>query len=219
MTKKLGIHSEGNPVIFPTFGTAKFNLRHVKIDGIDLSNVDIECVMTRGEKYTKGSRKPEVVYSDLKADVERRDLTVNSLLRSLTTGEIVDLTGKGLQDIQDGIVRTPLDPDITFSDDPLRMLRAIRFATKYNWRMPLSMVKALKKNADQLQNISHERIRDELNKMLMTDYPDKALRIMSLTGLMKYVIPELDMCRGVTQNKYHKDDVYNHILEVVKNTS
>lgn len=218
LTQKLNIHSTGNPVIFPTFGTAKLNLRNTSYKGVDLSGIDIECVMTRGEKYTAGSRKPEVVYSDLKADVERRDLTVNSLLKNLTTGEVVDLTGKGLQDIKDGIVRTPLDPDITFKDDPLRMLRAIRFATKYNWKMPLSMVKALKRNAGMLQNISKERIHDELNKMLVTAYPDKALRIMSLTGLMQYVIPELDACRGVGQNQHHKDDVYDHILEVVKNT-
>lgn len=219
LTRKVGAYKQGaNPVVYPRFGTAKFNLRGVNYNGIDLSGVDIESVMTRGEKYNPGSRKPEVAYADLKADALRRDLTVNSLYKDLVTGEIKDLTGMGIKDIQDGVVRTPLDPDITFQDDPLRMLRAIRFAVKYNWKMPMSLVKALKRNADSLKNISSERIQDELNKILMTDNPDKGLRLLSYTGLNKHVIPELDTCRGVTQNAYHKDDVFDHILEVIKNT-
>jgi poly(A) polymerase len=219
VTKRIGRYKEGtNPLVFPRFGTAKFNLRGITDGEIDLSNVDIEVVMTRGEKYEKGSRKPEVIYADLEDDAFRRDLTVNSLFKDIVTGEIKDLTGRGIEDIKAGIVRTPTDPDQTFKDDPLRMLRAIRFAVKYNWKMPLSMVKALKKNADMLQNISQERIRDELNKMLVTDNPDKALRLLTASGLNKHVIPELDACVGVTQNEYHKDDVYDHILEVVKNT-
>jgi poly(A) polymerase len=219
VTKKLNRYKEGaNPIIFPRFGTAKFNLRDIKDGEVDLSNVDIEVVMTRGEKYEKGSRKPDVVYSDLEDDAYRRDLTVNTLFKDIVTGEIKDLTGKGIEDIKAGIVRTPTDPDQTFKDDPLRMLRAIRFAVKYNWKMPMSMVKALKKNADTLKTISQERIRDELNKMLVTDSPDKALRLLTATGLNKHVIPELDACVGVTQNEHHKDDVYDHILEVVKNT-
>jgi poly(A) polymerase len=219
ITKRVGAFKQGaNPVTYPRFGTAKFNLRGVNHNGIDLSGVDIESVMTRGEKYDPGSRKPEVSYADLKADALRRDLTVNSLYKDLVTGEIQDLTGRGIKDIQDGVVRTPLDPDITFQDDPLRMLRAVRFAVKYNWKMPLSLVKAMKRNADTLKNISSERIQDELNKILMTDNPDKGLKLLSYTGLNKHVIPELDLCRGVTQNAYHKDDVFDHILEVVKNT-
>lgn len=219
ITKKLNRYKEGsNPVVFPKFGTAKFNLRGIEDGGVDLSGVDIEVVMTRGEKYEKGSRKPEVVYADLEDDAYRRDLTVNSLFKDIVTGEIKDLTGKGIDDIKRGIVRTPTDPDQTFQEDPLRMLRAVRFAVKYGWKMPKSMVKALKKNADALKTISQERIRDELNKMLMTDRPDVALRILTATGLSRHVLPELDACRGVTQNEHHKDDVYDHILEVVKNT-
>lgn len=219
VTRRINKYKQGtNPLVFPKFGTAKFNLRGVTDGDVDLSNVDIEVVMTRGEKYEKGSRKPEVVYADLEDDAFRRDLTVNSLFKDIVTGEIKDLTGKGIEDIKAGVVRTPTDPDQTFKDDPLRMLRAIRFAVKYNWKMPLSMVKALKKNADMIQNISQERIRDELNKMLVTDSPDKALRLLTASGLNTYIIPELDACVGVTQNEHHKDDVYDHILEVVKNT-
>lgn len=219
LTKAIGAYKEGaNPVIFPRFGTAKFNLRGIKVGDIDLSDLDIEAVMTRGETYTPGSRKPAVNYADLKTDVERRDFTVNTLLKDLTTGEIKDLTGKGIHDIQQGIIRTPLDPDITFKDDPLRMLRAVRFVTKYNWKMPKHLLKALVKNAGMLETISSERIQEELNKMLMTDNPDKALKLMTITGLMKYVIPELDEGRGVKQNIHHHEDVYSHILSVVRAT-
>lgn len=219
ITKKTGTYKpEANPVIFQRFGTAKFNFRGVKSGDVDLSNVDVEVVMTRGEKYKKGSRKPEVVYADLEDDAFRRDLTVNSLFKDIVTGKIYDLTGKGLQDIKDGVVRTPTDPNQTFKDDPLRMLRAVRFAVKYNWKMPIYMVKALKQNADMLKNISAERIKDELNKILMTDRPDAGLNILVKSGLNKYVVPELDLCVGVKQNEYHKHDVYEHILEVVKNT-
>lgn len=219
ITQKLGVyHPETNPIIFPRFGTAKFNLRGVKVGGIDLSDLDIEAVMTRGEEYTPGSRKPTVAYADLKKDAERRDFTVNDLYHDLATGKILDPTGKGIADIKAGIIRTPTDPDITFKDDPLRMLRAIRFVTKYDWKMPFSLVKALIKNAPMLQHISTERIQEEFNKMLMTSNPDKAIKMLALTGLLKQFCPELDALRGIKQNKYHDDDVFGHTLSVVKNT-
>jgi poly(A) polymerase len=219
ITKKIGAYRKGsNPIIYPTFGTAKFNFRGINYHGTDLSNIDIEAVMTRGEKYERGSRKPEVVYADLNADAERRDLTVNALYKNLTTGEILDPTGRGIDDIKKGIIRTPLDPDTTFEDDPLRMLRAVRFATKYDWKMSKTLVESMKRNADKLKNISTERIQDELNKILMTDRPDQGMKLLSYTGLNKYIIPELDDTRGVGQNEYHKDDVFSHTLEVLKNT-
>lgn len=218
ITKKINAHSEGNPVTFPRFGTAKFNLRGVVHNGIDLSEMDIEAVMPRKEQYTAGSRKPEVSGGTLKDDVDRRDFTVNSLLKDLSTGEILDLTGMGRDDIKAGIIRTPLEPDKIFTDDPLRMLRAVRFAVKYNWKLPLFMMRGLKKNAAQLQNISSERIRDELNKMLITMSPEKALKILKITGLMDYVIPEFKETYKLGQNKYHKHDVWMHSLEVLKKT-
>ena len=138
-------HVEGsNPVVFPTFGTAKFTLKGITHNGIDLSDIDIESVATRKEKYTTGSRKPEVSAGDLADDVNRRDFTVNSLLKDLTTGEILDLTGKGQEDIKRGIVQTPLNPDVIFTDDPLRILRAARFAIKYGWDLPMFMIRAMK---------------------------------------------------------------------------
>jgi poly(A) polymerase len=219
VTKKIGNYKEGsNPVIFPRFGTAKFNLNGITHNGIDLSGTDIESVMPRSEKYTAGSRKPEVGFSSLKGDAERRDLTVNSLFKNLSTGEILDLTGKGMGDLKKGVVRTPLDPNQTFTDDPLRMLRVIRFYAKYNWNIPTYIIKALKTNAHQLENISEGRIQDELNKMLMTSNPHKAVKLLKITNLLQFIIPELKNAIKMTQNHHHKMDVFDHTLDVLKKT-
>jgi poly(A) polymerase len=219
LAKKLKIYRQNsNPVIYPRFGTAKITLKGVKYNGIDLSSIDIECVMTRKEKYEYGNRKPEVDYGTPQQDVERRDLTINSLLKDLTSGEILDLTGKGMKDLQNKIIRTPLDPDIIFKEDPLRMLRAIRFTVKYNWKLPFSMIKALKTNAKMLSTISSERIQDELNKILLTNNPDKGIKLLQMTGLNKYVAPELDRLVKLKQNDYHMWDANKHTLMVLKNT-
>src|ERR1035437_1482064 len=207
-----------NPVIFPRFGTAKFNLRHIIHNDIDLSDIDIECVMPRKEEYRKGSRKPKVVAGTLKTDAERRDFTTNSLLKDLTSGEVLDLTGMGKADIKAGIIRTAIDPDQIFKDDPLRMLRAIRFTVKYNWKLPMFMLRSLKNNAPQLNNISKERIHQELNKMMVTNYAAKAIELMRITGLMRYVAPELLNLYKLQQNKFHKEDAWQHTLTVLKQT-
>jgi poly(A) polymerase len=218
-TKKMKNHKrDSNPVIYPEYGTAKFNLRGIEHEGFKLDDIDIECVMPRTEKYTDGSRKPEVDGGTLKDDVDRRDFTANSLLKNLSTGEILDLTGQGKADIKKGIIRTPLDPDVIFSEDPLRMLRAVRFTMKYNWDLPWFMIKALKRNARKLNQISVERVQEELNKMLMTDSPDRAIRLLQVVGLSKYVFPELDRLIKLEQNKYHKEDAMQHTLSVVKGT-
>ena len=216
--KENGVYKAGsNPVVYPKFGTAKFQLYGVVHKGQDLSDIEIECVMTRKEKYTSAQgRKPDVSPGTLKDDVERRDFTVNSMLKDLTTGEIVDLTGMGKKDLKAGVIRTPLDPDVIFNEDPLRMLRAVRFTVKYNWKLPMFMIRSMKKNAGKLQKISAERIRDELNKMLVTKHPDKAIRLLQITGLNKHVAPELDILRGMGQNKYHDKDVMKHTLAVLK---
>ena len=218
-TKKIGNYKRGsNPVTYETYGTAKFNLSGVEHRGFKLDDIDIDCVMPRTEEYEEGSRKPKVFSGSLKDDVARRDFTTNSLLKNLSTGEILDFTGMGKQDIKDGIVRTPLDPDVIFSEDPLRMLRAVRFTMKYNWKLPLFMIKALKNNASKLKQISVERVQEELNKMLMTDSPDRAIKLLQITGLSKYVFPELDKLIRLEQNKYHKEDAMQHTLTVVKGT-
>jgi poly(A) polymerase len=218
ITQKIGAWSEGNPVTFPRFGTAKFNLRGVVHNGIDLSTMDIEAVMPRQESYTPGSRKPEVQFSNLKGDAERRDLTVNAMYKNISTGEYLDPTGMGMQDLKAGIIRTPIDPTKTFTDDPLRMLRITRFFAKYGWRMAPGLIKALKDNAPQLDNISKERIQEELNKMLVTTRPEKAMKLLKLTGLMDHIVPEFKLAYKMSQNVHHSKDVWGHTLDVLKNT-
>jgi poly(A) polymerase len=192
VTKKLGIYRKGsNPVIFPKFGTAKFDLRGVMHKSVDLTGIEVECVMTRQEKYTRGSRKPMVSAGSLKDDAERRDFTVNSMMKDLTTGEILDLTGMGKSDLKKGIVRTALDPNIIFQEDPLRMLRAVRFTMKYNWKLPMFMIRALKKNATQIKNISMERVQEELNKMFKTDSPHRAIKLIQNVGIGQYIFKGL----------------------------
>lgn len=192
-TKEIGNYKEGsNPVIFPRFFTAKFTLAGVTYKDVDLSDVDIEAVAPRKEKYTPGSRKPEVSAGDLEDDVSRRDFTVNSLLHDLTTGEILDLTGKGKDDIKRGVIQTPLNPDVIFTDDPLRILRAVRFAAKYNWQLPMFMIRSIRKNASALANISRERVHDEVNKMLLTAQPGKSMRLIKALKLAPYVFPSID---------------------------
>jgi poly(A) polymerase len=219
VTQKVGNYKKGsNPVIFPNFGTAKFNLNGVSHNGIDLTGTDIESVMPRSEEYKSGSRKPEVGFTSLQGDAERRDLTVNSLFKNLSTGEILDLTGKGMDDLKKGVIRTPLDPSKTFTDDPLRMLRVIRFYAKYKWKVPGYIIKALKANASQINNISAERISAELDKMLMTSSPDKAIKLLKITDLLHHIIPELKQSIKMTQNRHHKMDVFGHTLDVLKKT-
>jgi putative nucleotidyltransferase with HDIG domain len=207
-----------NPVMFPTYGTSKFTLQGITHNGVDLSDIDIEAVMTRKEEYSGGSRKPAVSAGDLADDVNRRDFTVNSLLKDLTTGEILDLTGKGREDIKKGMVQTPLNPDIIFTEDPLRILRAARFAIKYDWDLPMFMLRAMKRNAPQLKNISFERIRDELDKMLLTGSPQRAIKLLKVTGVLDYVIPEFKESYKMTQNQHHVHTVFQHSLEVLSKT-
>lgn len=207
-----------NPVIFPRFGTAKFNLRGIAHNGQDLSEMNIEAVMPRQETYIPGSRKPEVQFTNLKGDAERRDLTINAMYKNLSTGEYIDPTGMGMKDLKAGILRTPLDPEKTFTDDPLRMLRVVRFYAKYGWKFNSGLIRSLKTNAPQLENISKERIMEELNKMLVTVRPEKAMKLLKITGLMDYVIPEFKAAYNMTQNKHHHSTVWQHTLDVLKKT-
>jgi poly(A) polymerase len=213
LARKLGVYKKGsNPVLFPKFGTAKVTLR----DG-----TDIEFVAPRKEKYDRYTRKPIVSPGTMRDDAFRRDLTINSLMQNLTTKEIKDLTGLGLRDLKAGVVRTPVDPDIIFKEDPLRMLRAIRFTFKYNFKMPFSMVKAIRKNARMLtthKKVSNERIRDELDKMLVLERPSKVLRLLKVTGLLPLILPEVQALVGVKQNKYHDRDVFGHVTRVLDRT-
>lgn len=220
ITKKSGVFKKGsNPVIFPNFGTAKFTLPGIEFNGMDLSGLDIECVMTRKEQYTFGDRKPTVDFGTPEEDVERRDLTINSLLYDISNKKILDLTGKGLSDIKNKIIRTPLDANIIFKEDPLRMLRVVRFACRYDWTLSNEMIKSLRDNYRMLEYISEERKREELNKILLSKYPDVGIQLLMDTNLMKFVIPELYGLAGLKQNKYHYWDALGHTLQALKNSS
>lgn len=196
--------------VFRNFGTAQ-----VKFKGIE-----VEFVGARKESYSHDSRKPHVEDGTLEDDQNRRDFTINALAVCLNAdrfGEIVD-PFDGILDMQDGIIRTPLDPDITFSDDPLRMMRCVRFATQLNFFIDDETFDALERNADRIKIISGERIVDELNKIMQTKTPSRGFVDLQRCGLLKLIIPELSALDIVeTRNgRAHKNNFY-HTLEVLDN--
>lgn len=198
-----------NYVVYETYGTAKFSLL------IDDYQVEIECVSPRSEKYERTSRNPICKESDLFTDCLRRDLTINSLLLNIHTNKVIDLCGLGIEDINNHILRTPCDPNITFSDDPLRMLRVIRFSSRYNWKIEQKTWEGITSNCSRIEIISKERIFDELCKILLTNKPSIGLNKIMLSGLMNHIIPELVYTIGMSQNKYHDCNVWEHTLRVV----
>lgn len=171
------------PVLFRKFGTAKLRLRKFPEE-------EIEVVQTRAEKYTdKTSRCPEVVSGDIREDCFRRDFTVNTLYRNIHTGEILDMTGKGIPDIKSGLIRTPLDPDETFDDDPVRILRCLRFAARFGWEIDKSTMEALRRNIVRLSIVSKERWGAEFRKMLFGKNLRGSLGTLLGLGGLKYMNP------------------------------
>lgn len=198
--------------IFKTYGTAMF-----KYKGLDL-----EFVGARKESYTQDSRNPAVEKGSLEDDQKRRDFTVNALAISLNRenfGELID-PFNGAEDIKAKIMRTPLDPVQTYSDDPLRMMRAVRFATVLNFTIEAQSLTAIKSEAERLKIVSVERIMTEFNKILLSDQPSVGLRLLSETGLLHLILPELMALRGIdeVEGQTHKDNFW-HTLEVVDNIS
>ena len=198
--------------VFRNFGTAQ-----VKYKG-----TEVEFVGARRESYTRGSRKPIVEDGTLEDDQNRRDFTINALAVCLNKdrfGELVD-PFDGVYDMEDGIIRTLLDPDITFSDDPLRMLRCIRFATQLNFFIEEETFDALQRNADRIKIISGERVEEELNKIMMTKTPSKGFVDLQRCGLLPLIMPELSALDIIeTKNgRAHKNNFY-HTLEVLDNVS
>lgn len=200
-----------NPVVFPTFGTAKFNLRTLH----ELSKIEIECVQTRTEQYNSDSRKPETVFGTIQEDAKRRDLTINALYVNLSNDEIIDPTGHGFEDIRKEIIRTPSDPNKVFNDDPLRMLRVIRFATRLGWGIDKDTWIGMVSNINRISIVSQERITDELGKILMCDKPSIGIRRLQNSGLLKIVLPQIYNLIGVKQDIQHFGDVFEHTLAVV----
>ena len=204
--------------VFKNFGTAQVKV----MSSGNRPPVEIEFVGARKESYQRDSRKPIVEDGSLEDDQNRRDFTINAMAICLNKdrfGELVDPFG-GLDDLWDGIIRTPLDPDITFSDDPLRMLRCIRFATRFNFLIEDETFQALERNTERLKIISKERISEELNKILMTKTPSRGFVDLQRSGLLEYILPELAAMDSVEERngKKHKNNFY-HTLEVLDNVA
>ena len=196
--------------VFRNFGTAQVKYKHT----------EVEFVGARRESYSHDSRKPVVEDGTLEDDQNRRDFTINALAACLNKarfGELVDPFG-GVADLWDGIIRTPLDPDVTFSDDPLRMMRCVRFATQLNFFIEDETFEALERNAERIKIISGERIEEELNKIMMTPTPSKGFIDLYRCGLLQIILPELVALDVVeTRNgRAHKNNFY-HTLEVLDN--
>ena len=169
------------PVLFRKFGTAKLRLRK-------FPDEEIEVVQTRAEKYTdKTSRCPEVVNGSIEEDCFRRDFTVNTLYRNIKTGEILDMTGRGIHDIKEGIIRTPLDPYETFDDDPVRILRCLRFAARFGWKIDEATMEALKHSVERLAIVSRVRWSAEFRKMLFGRNVKESLGVLAEIGVLKYM--------------------------------
>ena len=173
----------GSPVLFQKFGTAKLRLR-------SFPDEEIELVQTRAEKYTdRTSRCPEVVSGSIKDDCFRRDFTVNTLYRNIKTGEILDMTGRGIHDIRQGVIRTPLDPYETFDDDPVRILRCLRFAARFGWEIEPSVMEALAGSIDRLAIVSRERWGAEFRKMLFGKNIRRSLGELCRLGGLRFMNP------------------------------
>ncbi|WP_298344790.1 HD domain-containing protein [uncultured Algibacter sp.] len=196
--------------VFKTYGTAM--LRH--------DDVEIEFVGARKESYTEDSRNPAVENGSLEDDQNRRDFTINALALNLNEshfGELLD-SFNGIHDLGNKIIKTPLNPDITYSDDPLRMLRAIRFATQLSFNIEKKSLEAITQNSNRIKIITNERIVTELNKILESKKPSIGFLHLEKTGLLKHILPELTALKGIDEieGQRHKDNFY-HTLEVVDN--
>ena len=194
------------PVTYPRFGTAM----------VTIQGHTVELVSARRETYLPETRKPKVEFAGLYDDVLRRDFTINTLLENLHTGEILDLTDQGMADIRAGIIRTPTDPATTFYDDPLRMLRAIRFAVRLGFEIESKTWEAVLRDAERLAIISKERIRDEFVKILLSDEAARGLSMLEESRLLSQFASELLEMQGVTQVNGHVYEVWEHTLHALE---
>ena len=195
------------PVVYPRFGTAM----------LIVQSRNVELVTARLESYDAHSRRPaEVRPGTLIDDARRRDFTINTLLQNLHTGAILDPLGRAYADIDAQIIRTPADPLLTFQDDPLRMLRAVRFAARFGFAIEPFTWKAIRQSAPRLSIISAERIRDEFCKTLLTSRPTLGLTLLHESGLLAQFAPELEAMVGVTQNEFHAYPVWEHTLAALE---
>ena len=210
VSEKLGM--KGAITVFKRFGTAM--LKH--------GDLEVEFVGARKESYSSDSRKPAITPGTLEDDQNRRDFTINAMAVSLNEsnfGELLDPFG-GVTDITNRCIRTPLEPGRTFSDDPLRMMRAIRFASQLDYDIAPITFQGIKENKDRIKIISKERIITELNKIIVSPIPSTGIDLLSEAGLLEYILPEFERLRGIEirQGKGHKDN-YLHTLKVLENLS
>ncbi len=207
---KLG--KEASLSVYQNFGTALIKYKHI----------EIEFVGARKESYRSNSRKPIVENGTIEDDQKRRDFTINAMAICLNKAEYGKFTDpfNGVEDIQNKVIRTPLDPFITFSDDPLRMIRAIRFATRFNFDIHPHTFQGIKQNSERIQIVSQERIMDEAHKILLSETPSNGFLLMHNTNLLQYVFPELHQLQGIemVNGKGHKDILF-HTLKVLDNVS
>ncbi|MDE6446624.1 MAG: CCA tRNA nucleotidyltransferase [Alistipes sp.] len=212
LAEALGRELHAKVSVFKTFGTAMVRVR----------GIEVEFVGARRESYSHDSRKPRVEAGTLEDDQRRRDFTINALAWSLngdSFGELVDPFG-GLDDLDACIIRTPCDPDVTFSDDPLRMMRAVRFAAQLGFTIEDETFEAICRNAARIKIVSRERIMTELNKIVLSPVPSMGFELLELTGLLKLIFPEMHRLKGVERRgKHAHKDNFVHTLKVLDNVA
>ncbi len=212
LAEALGRELHTKVSVFKTFGTAMLRA----------GGVEVEFVGARRESYTHDSRKPQVEAGTLEDDQRRRDFTINALAWSIngdTFGELVDPFG-GMDDLEDCTIRTPCDPDITFSDDPLRMMRAVRFAAQLGFSIEDETFEAIRRNASRIKIVSRERIASELNKIVLSPVPSMGFELLELTGLLELIFPEMHRLKGVERRGQHAHkDNFAHTLKVLDNVA
>jgi len=211
------LHSAGisdhRPVVYPRFGTAR----------VQVSGVAIELASARSESYDAASRKPEVRPASLREDVLRRDFTINTLVEDIHHGGVQDLTGMALADLNARLIRTPLSPSRTFADDPLRMLRAIRFAVTLGFAIEPGTWRAIAEQSGRMdllssvpRVVSAERVRDEFERIILSPDPAAGMELLMASGLLARFLPELVAMKGVIQNAWHARDVWDHTMEALR---
>lgn len=200
-----------NPVIFETYGTADVRF----YNDPECEGIELECVQTRKEQYHKDSHNPETCYGTIEEDAKRRDLTINSLYYNISDGKIYDYNGTGMYDIANQIIRTPTDPDITFSDDPLRILRVIRFSCRLGWGIAKETWFGMVKNVGRISIVSQERITEEIIKILCTKNASVGIRKMLYCGLLQKVLPDIYDMRHSFESRNPVVTTFDHTMKVL----